>query len=129
MQNIKYKVPHNRFPKELMIRVNGNYCVLSEEFLYLDSHIGVIRIPKGFDCIYSNDLKETAIRILFEYCYKTQTYSRFEINNMIGRALKDSGLALIKRLVINILNHTIKAFDWYTIDDKTLIRYRIMGRR
>lgn len=103
MQNIKFKVKHNRFPKELSLRVNSDHCILMEEFIYMDSHIGVIRIPKGFDCIYSNDLNETAIRILFEYCYKTQTYSRFEINNMIGRALRDSGIPLVKRTIINII--------------------------
>jgi hypothetical protein len=129
MQNIKYKVKHNRFPKELNIRVNNEHIVLSEEFIYMDSHLGVIRIPKGFDCVYTKNLNELAVRIIFEYSYKTQLKSRLEINNMIGRALKDANISFVKRFVINLINHTIKVVDWYGLDDKTLIRYRVMGRR
>jgi len=129
MQNIKYKVKHNRFPKELTIRVNNNHILLSEEFIYMDSHLGVIRVPKGFDCLYVEDLNELAVRIIFEYSYKTQLKSRLEINNMIGRALKDANISVAKRFIINLINHTIKLVDWYGLDDKTLIKYRVMGRR
>lgn len=140
----RLKVKHNRFPKELVykdisIERKTFTIVMVEEFLYLDSHIGVLRVPVGFDCdlasipqIFQWLIPKVGIyngpSILHDYGYCVQRKSRYDYDNMFLRAMKDAGVGVIKRNLIYSMVRMFGWINWMAVKEEELIKYRNLGK-